>query len=313
MTSGNTELQRIIGPDADAYPLVADRIAIDLTNALRGAEAGLRGFRGRPILRRVVGGITGSGQELQSAIGQDIVVTQHAMLALVKAVMSETERTKTCMNKVLRNLRAVKPYVDELSRRESQALRVELHEVIRTESAQLLATIEKVKVQVDREATVRRLTERYRAGDLTEGLGMAAGSGLFLATIEWHYWGEERERLEREKKAALAVVRQRLSDPRPRPMDEAALEAAASVSQGALETLLYLAAPASGVLRATGMLAERRIAGLPLCEEHAQDAVAITRCVSDPDRQLEDAYIRDWEVAEFIAKELRPLTDIEME
>ncbi len=84
----------LLGTDADAYPLLAERIAIDTTNILRSAEAGLRGFRRRPLLRRLWSGLHSHGQELQAAIGQDLIAAQRATLSLVQEVMKEESRTQ---------------------------------------------------------------------------------------------------------------------------------------------------------------------------------------------------------------------------
>lgn len=317
------ELSHLLGSTADAYPLVAERIAIDATNALRGAEMGLRGFRRRPLLRRLWDGMTGRGQELQAAIGQDLVTVQRATLSLVREVMEEEARTQYCVNRVLVNLHAVNRDVDELLQRMSSvereidrrvtALRAELYAAIQSESERLALQIEAVRRQVDREATVRRLTERYRAGDLTAGPGEVVGSGLYLASIAWQYWAEPGRRVQDEWTAAMAVVRQRLAATKPRPLEEAVLHAASSVGGEAQETVLYLADRSSGVLRAVGMLTERRHAGLVTTEADAADAVSITRALNDPERQLESGLVRDVEIVESVARELLPLTPTEEE
>ena len=323
MKSTRDELRHLLGPEADSYPLVAERIAIDATNALRGAEMGLRGFRRRPLLRRLWDGVTGQGQELQAAIGQDIVAVQRATLSLVREVMDEEARTQYCVNRVLVNLHAVNRDVDDLLRRTSSlereidrrvtALRAELYAAIRSEAEQLASRIETVKRHVDREAAVRRLTERYRAGDLTAGPGEALGGAMYLASIAWQYWAEPGQRVEDEWTAAVAVVRQRLGKSPPRPVAEAVLAAASSVSGELAETVLYLAKPAAGVLRAIGMLTERQLAELPMTDERAADAVSITRALADPYRQLESGLVRDVEIVEAIARELLPLTRTEDE
>lgn len=323
MSKPSAEIRHVLGRSADAYPLVAERVAIDATNALRGAEMGLRGFRRRPLLRRLWDGITGQGQELQAAIGQDLVTVQRATLSLVREVMDEEARTQYCVNRVLVNLHAVNRDVDDLLRRTSSlerdlehrvaALRAELYGAIRAEAEALASQIETVKGHVDREASVRRLTERYRAGDLTAEPGEALGGALFLASIAWHYWAEPGTRVDQEWAAAAAVVRQRLGSSKPRPVSEAVLEAALGVGPGAGETALYLAESSTGVLHSIGMLTERRLAQLAVSEEHATEAVSITRALADPDRQLESGLVRDIEVVEAIAKELLPLTPHEGE
>src|SRR5947209_6605773 len=70
----------------------AETIAIDVTNALRAADSGLRGFRSRSLLRRLWHDLTGTSQELQSAISSDLVTVQRGTLKLVKEIMREETR-----------------------------------------------------------------------------------------------------------------------------------------------------------------------------------------------------------------------------
>ncbi len=296
MTGFTSSLQNVLGTDADAYPLLAERIAIDATNTLRGAEAGLRGFRRRPLLRRLWGGLHGHGQELQAAIGQDLIAAQRATLSLVQEVMKEESRTQYCVEKVLKNLHAVNRDIDELLLQTS-SLEQKLEE--------LQAEIKAVRRHIDKEADVRRLTERYRVGDLSIGSGEIIGAALYMASIAWNYWDEPVSRYEDEWKAADAVVRQRL-DSRPRRIAEALLEATETVSADFIEPLLYLAESATGALHVTGMLMERRAANLSVQEKNAEEAVSIVTALSDPDKQLESLLVRDIELVNFVARELTP-------
>lgn len=296
MTGFTSSLQNVLGTDADAYPLLAERIAIDTTNTLRGAEAGLRGFRRRPLLRRLWGGLRGHGQELQATIGQDLIAAQRATLSLVQEVMKEESRTQYCVNEVLTNLHAVNRDVDELLLQTS-SLGQKLEE--------LQAEIKAVRRHIDKEANVRRLMERYRVGDLSIEPGEILGSALYMASVAWNYWDEPVSRYEDEWKAADAVVRQRL-DSRPRRIAEALLEATETVSADFIEPLLYLAESATGALRVTGMLMERRAANLSVQEKNAEEAVSIVTALSDPDKQLESLLVRDIELVDSIARELAP-------
>ena len=310
MTGFTSSLQNVLGTDADAYPLLAERIAIDTTNTLRGAEAGLRGFRRRPLLRRLWGGLRGHGQELQATIGQDLIAAQRATLSLVQEVMKEESRTQYCVNKVLANLRAVNRDVDELL---SQASSFERKlEGLRTETKRLTDEIETVRRHIDREANVRRLTERYRVGDLSIEPGEIIGAALYMASIAWNYWDEPGSRYKDEWTAADAVVRQRL-DSRPRRIAEALLEATETVSADFIEPVLYLAESATGAFRVTGMLMERRAANLSVQEKNAEEAVSIVTALSDPDKQLESHLVRDIELVKFVARDLSPVARGQME
>lgn len=54
----STLFRDVAGVDLATFPLLAERLAIDATNALRAADSGLRGLRGRPFLRRLWDGVT---------------------------------------------------------------------------------------------------------------------------------------------------------------------------------------------------------------------------------------------------------------
>lgn len=310
MTGFTSSLQNVLGTDADAYPLLAERIAIDTTNTLRGAEADLRGFQRRPLLRRLWGGLRGHGQELQATIGQDLIAAQRATLSLVQEVMKEESRTQYCVNKVLANLRAVNRDVDGLSHQASSFERK--LEGLRTETKRLTAEIETVRRHIDREANVRRLTERYRVGDLSIEPGEIIGAALYMASVAWNYLDEPGSQYKDEWTAADAVVRQRL-DSRPRRIAEALLEATETVSADFIEPVLYLAESATGAFRVTGMLMERRAANLSVQEKNAEDAVSIVTALSDPDKQLESHLVRDIELVKFVARDLSPVARGQME
>ncbi len=307
MTGFTSSLQNVLGTDADAYPLLAERIAIDATDTLRGAEIGLREFRHRPLLRRLWGGLHGHGQELQAAIGQDLITAQRATLSLVQEVMREESRTQYCVNKVLANLHAVNRDVDDLLHKAS-SLERKLEDVraeLSTETERLTDEIDTVRRHIDREANVRRLTARYHAGDLSIELGEILGAALYMASVAWNYWDEPDSRYKDEWAAADAEVRQRL-DSRPHRIVEALLEAAETVSADFIEPVLYLAESATGVLRVTGMLTERRAANLPVQEKDAEEAVSIVTALSDPDGQLESLLVRDIELVNAVARNLTP-------
>ena len=310
--STSSVLHNVLGTDAAAYPLLAERIVIDTTNTLRSAEIGLRGFRRRPLLRRLWGGLHGHGQELQAAIGQDLIAAQRATLSLVQEVMKEESRTQYCVNKVLANLHAVNRDVDELLRQTSsleqklEDIRAEFYSAISMEAKRLTAEIDTVRRHIGREANVRRLTERYRVGDLSIGPGEILGSALYMASVAWNYWDESGSRYKDEWAAADAVVRQRL-DSRPHRIAEALLEAVKTVSEDFIEPVLYLAESATGVLRVTGMLTERLAANLPVQEKDAEDAVSVVTALSDPDKQLESLLVRDIELVNSVARDLTPV------
>ena len=308
---------RVLGPFADTQPVVVEKVAIEVTNALRGAESGIRGFRRRPLLRRLWDGVTGQGQELQAAISQDLVVAQRSTLALVREVMREEARTQHCVDRVLVNLHAVNRDLDEVMKRTSHLereldrrmieLRNEFYEALRLESEKLADQIGSVRRDLDREIRVRRLRDFYLSGDSSLEVGELLGASLYIASIAWMHWEDGESRVREETKASVAVVKQRLPTRRAQPTDELLLEVAGQVRPQALEGTLYLAGEHVGVLGVVGRLIERRMGALPVLESHAEEAVAITKSLGDPERQLEEGLMRDFELIEMMAGDLLPV------
>lgn len=297
------------------FPLLAERVAIDLTGALRNADAGLRGLRRRPMLRRIWESATGKGQERHSAIGADLVAAQKSVLTLVQHVMKEESRSQYCINRVLLNLHAlngdVTHVVERLTELEEivtvrQAFHTAWMEQIGQVADQLVHDLEATRQRLDRLSAVRHLTERYRAGRISAAAGEVLGAAQFLATIGWQYADEGHANAARELETALYVIEQRIDSNRPRPLAEAILEAAADVQSTMLEPMLYISHESSGVLRAVAMLIERRAAGLRVDLTSAADAVAVTRTLADPDGQLSAGLVRKVELVQAIAQELLP-------
>jgi hypothetical protein len=298
----------VAGVPAELFPVIAERVAIDASTGLRGAEAGLRALRGRPLLRRLWDGVTGRGSELAAAVGQDLIAVQRATLAIVREVMREEARTQDCVARVLANLEAVNRDLDDTSGRvealagETAALRA----LVRLESVRLEEQVAAVRGEVHREACIRRLGDLYRAGELHPGAGDLLAAALYLVAADGQYAGAEPERRRQEARAAAAVVRQRLTSA-PAPVEDALLAAAQGADHRLCEPLLYLAQGRGPCLAVLGGLAERRLAGLPCREVDAADAVAIARALRDPDTRLETRLVRPAELAGWIAGELDAL------
>lgn len=106
--------QELTGVHLDRFPLVAERLAIDATDTLRAADSGLRGLRGRHLVRRLWHCVTGAGQELNVALGQDLLSMQRAALEIVREVMREEARTQYCVNRVLVNLTTLNHQFDRV-------------------------------------------------------------------------------------------------------------------------------------------------------------------------------------------------------
>src|ERR1041384_7389117 len=154
-------------PYAGRSPFVAEQIAIDSTDALKAAARGLRGFRSRPLLRRLWDGATGEGQELQAAIGSDVVAVQAATINLVREVMSEEARTQYCVERVLLNLHDVNSDLDSVTARVTS----------------LEAVVDSLKTRQRLIETKVRLEALYGAGELHPGMGNVLSGALYLAHI----------------------------------------------------------------------------------------------------------------------------------
>lgn len=314
---------KVIGEDSNQYPLIAERLAIDVTNALRSAEVGLRSFRSRHLLRRLWDGVTGQGQELQAAIGQDIVIVQKATLNLVREVMREEIRTQYCLNNVLINLHHINQDLDDMSIRISQIeshvdrvyreARKEFYAAIRMESDRLVQEINTLRRNINREEVVRRLTELYRAGELTHSFGEIFGASIFLATIGWQYWNEGDNRFNQEWKTAQAVIKQKVSNS-PMPVIDAFLQISEEINLSKLEEALYLTQKDSSfftqesrsILQVLEEIFKRKHASLSTQNTHISDMMAITNASNTPYNRLPVGLIRFSELINMIANELLP-------
>ncbi len=305
----------LTGLDPGGFPLLAERLAVDVTSALRSAEAGLRGLRGRIFLRRLWDVVSGQGGELQGAIGSDLAAVQRATLDILREVMREDARTQHCMNRVLVNLHAINRDLDAvaggLARAEAgtRELRRELFEALGSEAVRLAGQIERLRRELVRESTVRHLSELYRAGELHRGAGPTLAAAMFLAAVGAACWDPEPERrawvLSSYRRVAEAIVRERLSS-RPQPTEVAVLEAVESTEDPLREPLLYLSENRGPHLATVSALLERKLAGLGNAESNARDALAVARATRDPERHLESHLIRPIELAQALARELEP-------
>ena len=310
MSDGHDDLvRRLTGTELGAAPFIEEQMAIESSNALRGAEIGLRGLRARPVLRRLWEGITGEGQERHAAIGQDLVVAQRATLSVVKTVMGEAIRTKTCVIRVLHNLHQVNEDVDELQELVPQidARVTALRQELLAETKRLATDIENVKqlavYLTRREAEVRRLSERYRANALHAGTGELLGATLFLAQHVRHFQSEP-ELVRAERSTAIAIIEDRLGKG-VAPLAELVAQAVEGVSADARERSALVASAGEGpATSAIRMIFERELAGVRVDRRDIDDAVEIARRLHDPDGRLSANLLRPRELVEILADEL---------
>jgi hypothetical protein len=288
------DVRELTGVDLERFPLIAERLAIDLTDALRAAESGLEAFRGRPVVARLWEDLTGIGQRRQAAIGQDLLTAQRATLGVVREIVREEARTQYCVHRVLVNLRAVNRDLDAATDR---------LDGVAAEIAQLDERMAALRSEVRREGAVRRLTELYRAGELHPGMSPILDAAMMIASVMRHFWGASRRRRDDEAAAALAVAKQRLAT-QPLPLEEALLSAVEDASDEARAAMLQAGGGRGPCLAVVVGLAERRHAGLPNSELNAADAIAIARAMRAPDRLLSSRLVRPTELAQALAGEL---------
>jgi len=310
MSEGKELVQNLTGAELGASPYIEEQIAVEATNGLRGAEIGLRGFRSRPLLRRVWEGITGEGQERVAAWGQDLVVAQRATLAIVNTVMSESIRTKKCVIRVLHNLHQVNADLDELQEEVPRldaritAVREELLSECRRIALDVQHTKELAMFLARREAEVRRLGDRFRANALHPGTGELVGASLYLAQHVRHFSGESADQVRAERATALATIEDRLGK-RVMPLSELVAEALGAVDEDALEATALVAEGSQGPMgRLLLPLMERRLAGVAVGNRDVDEAIAVVRRLKDPDRRLATNLLRPREFVEVFVDEL---------
>lgn len=103
MTDQKRSLDTFLDEKKDAFPFQVEKIALDISNAWRSADVGLRAFRSRPILRRFWENLTGATQERISAIGQDLLAVQRATSQIVEEIIKDNTRTNLCITKITEN------------------------------------------------------------------------------------------------------------------------------------------------------------------------------------------------------------------
>jgi hypothetical protein len=274
-------------PHAERSPFIAEQIAIDATDGLKAAAIGLRGFRSRPLLHRLWDGITGQGQELQAAIGSDLVVVQEATMNLVREVMSEGIRTQYCVERVLLNLHDVNSDLDGLLAR----------------VASLEKLVHGLKTRQHLIETKLRLETLFRAGELHPGTGSIFSSALYLAHIT-RLFGSVPDLAEEERRVALILIRQRVGE-RPEALPVLCAKTIQQIQPEAAEVITYLVSDRSGpTLSFFSMLAERLMTGVKVNIEIIEDSLTITRKLRDPEGRLSKHLFRPLEIIEAIASEL---------
>ena len=258
------DIQRVL----QHAPFYAEQIAIDATHALTGARIGLRGYRGRSLLGRILDAVSGTGRMHVSAIGGDLVAAQETTLRLVDWVMGDQHRTQLCVEQVLKHLHSFHEAFDVLEEGLPQ-----LHRQVK----QLEERIENVEWKIERNEERRRLQNCFLAGAFHPGTDLVLQSTLYIAQINRLFVRDEAQQRHSERHDALHVVSQRLS-PSPKRIDELLLQVCASMPEAELIVATQVFSERQTLLAdSMGRLLERRLAGLPIGEHEAEDALQIAR------------------------------------
>ena len=306
-----TLIKAQFGLEPSLYPHVYERLAIDITGGLRSADVGLRGFRNRGFLARLWGGVTGSGQELQAQIGQDLLTVQRATMSVVQEIMQEEIRTRACVAQVVHNLQAVGHDIDELGKRTEtlrtgqERLKLQLYQAIKQESEMLMGEIDGMRRDLSREKVTRRLTDCFQARALYPGMGPLLESAHFLASIGWLHAGTPEG--PNEWMAALMIVGGRLGSNAPQPLEEPLFQTASEVQVGLVEaasfTLGAPTTPTCGLLQ--GLLlndGDNAQGALP-------ESLASQREAPNCPRLLQRRIVRPMDLVETIGNELQARSD----
>jgi hypothetical protein len=310
MNEPSLALENIL-KQADQSPFLVEQLAIDLTNGLRSAEIGLRGFRSRPLLRRIWESATTQGQDRVAAIGSDIVAVQQATITLVKEIMSNEERTLTCLDQVVDNLQAVNCDLDLQMLKTSQFqhnLELQIAE-LRDELAQVeLHLEEKMKYLIGREAAMNRLQRMFTTGMLYPGTGVLLSSALYLAQIARIFEGETETFIQKEWNLAKKEIAARAGN-EVQFVPQLFWGAVEQVEPDLLEAVSYVTYESrEPYLRVINALLERKEVRKQALKvqfdlKTAEEIVEITRYLHDPDDKLV-RFQRPPEFAECLAREL---------
>ena len=285
----------------ESNPLAAWSLAVDLTDSLRSAEAGLRGLRNRSFLARVWDEITGRGPQAWCAVGQDLLTHQKAVLQVVDRLTHEQLRSQHCLKKVLDNLLGVNRELDRLG-----AVDRELQQRLEDLESFVQSRLESLEGRVLRGEIFDQLKEGYRAGRFFAGAGPILGGALFLASVDWLVAEAAPDEAERRLCSARSVVQDVLGG-RPLSTEQAFLDLASGVGPEELNRVAYLVEVPRGPFSVVAYrLLERRAARLPLGPEEAGKALALARTIHDPGHSLAPHLFRPSRIAEDLASELGP-------
>ncbi len=286
----------------ESNPLAAWSLAVDLTDSLRSAEAGLRGLRNRSFLARLWDEITGRGPKAWCAAGQDLLTHQKAVLQVVDRLTHEQLRSQHCLKKVLGNLLGVNRELDRLG-----AVDRELQQRLEALESSVQARLESLEGRVLRGEIFDQLKEGFRAGRFFAGAGPVLGGALFVASVEWLVAEAAPDEAERRLCSARSVVQDVLGR-RPLSTEKAFLDLASAVGPEELNRVAYLVEVPRGPFSMVAYrLLERRAARLPLGPEDAGKALTLARAIHDPGEALAPHLILPSRMAEELASELGPM------
>lgn len=300
-------------PFLKEYPVIEEKLAVDLSQGVRAAEKGLLAFRARPLLTRLWEGLTGKGQERVATIGGDLLRVQKATIDLLGVLMQEQGRTQYCIEKVIGNLIGVNLDLDCLQKaheasiiefnQKLDAIRTELYSEIRKTAVELVKQLGKLDFRIEREARLRRNRDLFMAGEIYPGIPPLLRAALFLAQNLIEFSSETKERQLEEWKAIKAFVKTTLPGS-VSPYFQQLMIASKATKEESLEVLEYFSSNVdSPNLMILSKMYERLSAKVSMSDEMGLEIYKMVKLRNSHRIFPCDQLYYDYELAAIIAEE----------
>ncbi len=300
-------------PFLKEYPVIEEKLAVDLSQGVRAAEKGLLAFRARPLLTRLWEGLTGKGQERIATIGGDLLRVQKATIDLLGILMQEQGRTQYCIERVVGNLIGVNSDLDCLQKaheasiiefnQKLDTIRKELYSEIRRTADELIKQVGRLDFRIEREARIRRNRDLFVAGEIYPNMPPLLRAALFLAQNIIEFSTETKERQLEEWQAIKAFVKTTLPGS-VAPYFQQLMTASKATKEDSLEVLEYFCSNVdSPNLMILSKMFERLSAKISLSEDDGKEIYKMVKLRNAHRILPSDQLFCDYELAAFIAEE----------
>lgn len=293
----------------DEFPFVAERIAIELSNSLTGSEAGLRGFRNRGFVGRVVGGITGKNIDLTAQLFADHITAQKAVVSYLE-LLTETElHTQNCLMKVTRNLLHTINNVSLINNKldkellEVKKLMQEIHDNIQTQISQL-------SNRLKRNEQLEYLTIQFKKRKVHPGFPEVLNSALFFAHVDRLFVGESADYRKSKKELALYTIEDYLGDTnRPQSVQSILGNIISLTDRSVLEIAVYLTSYSNyPIINSLNYLFIRRLSGLEVNELHVRESLLTAQIIEKDILLKKGSIFTPTQMAEHLGTQLSQAT-----